>query len=342
MAKKKFIPNLVLILVIVGGIVWVASKFFHFGNVEYTDNAQVRQDIMPVNTRVQGFIKKIYFSEYQHVKKGDTLLVIEDSEFRLQLAQAEANYANAIVGKNAMATTISTTQSNISVSDAAITEAKARLDNAKLEYDRYTTLLSQEAVTRQQFDRVKTEYDAARARYDQLTRQKNSTALLKQEQTQRLEQNDGGIKIAEAALNQARLNLSYTVILATADGVTGRKNIHEGQLVQPGQTMVDLVVADSRWIIANYKETQTSKMKPGQTVKITVDAVPGVTYEGRVQALSKATGASFSLVPQDNSSGNFVKVEQRIPVRIEFTDANSKENLERLRSGMNAECTVNF
>ncbi len=342
MAKKKFIPNLVLILVIVGGIVWVASKFFHFGNVEYTDNAQVRQDIMPVNTRVQGFIKKIYFSEYQHVKKGDTLLVIEDSEFRLQLAQAEANYANAIVGKNAMATTISTTQSNISVSDAAITEAKARLDNAKLEYDRYTTLLSQEAVTRQQFDRVKTEYDAARARYDQLTRQKNSTALLKQEQTQRLEQNDGGIKIAEAALNQARLNLSYTIIVATADGVTGRKNIHEGQLVQPGQTMVDLVVADSRWIIANYKETQTSKMKPGQTVKITVDAVPGVTYEGRVQALSKATGASFSLVPQDNSSGNFVKVEQRIPVRIEFTDANSKENLERLRSGMNAECTVNF
>ncbi len=342
MAKKKFIPNLVLILVIIGGIVWVASKFFHFGNVEYTDNAQVRQDIMPINTRVQGFIKKIYFSEYQHVKKGDTLLVIEDSEFRLQLAQAEANYANAIVGKNAMHTTISTTQSNISVSDAAITEAKARLDNAKLEYDRYTTLLSQDAVTRQQFDRVKTDYDAAQARYDQLTRQKNSTALLKQEQTQRLEQNDGGIKIAEAALNQARLNLSYTVIVATADGVTGRKNIHEGQLVQPGQTMVDLVVADSRWIIANYKETQTSKMQPGQTVQITVDAVPGVVYEGRVQALSKATGASFSLVPQDNSSGNFVKVEQRIPVRIEFTDANSKENLERLRSGMNAECTVNF
>ncbi len=342
MAKKKFIPNLVLILVIIGGIVWVASKFFHFGNVEYTDNAQVRQDIMPINTRVQGFIKKIYFSEYQHVKKGDTLLVIEDSEFRLQLAQAEANYANAIVGKNAMHTTISTTQSNISVSDAAITEAKARLDNAKLEYDRYTTLLSQDAVTRQQFDRVKTDYDAAQARYDQLTRQKNSTALLKQEQTQRLEQNDGGIKIAEAALNQARLNLSYTVIVATADGVTGRKNIHEGQLVQPGQTMVDLVVADSRWIIANYKETQTSKMQPGQTVKITVDAVPGVVYEGRVQALSKATGASFSLVPQDNSSGNFVKVEQRIPVRIEFTDANSKENLDRLRSGMNAECTVNF
>ncbi len=106
--------------------------------------------------------------------------------------------------------------------------------------------------------------------------------------------------------------------------------------------MVDLVVADSRWIIANYKETQTSKMQPGQKVQISVDAVPGVTFEGRIQSISKATGASFSLVPQDNSSGNFVKVEQRIPVRIEFTDANSKENLERLRSGMNAECTVNF
>ena len=342
MAKQKFIPNLILILVIVGGIVWVASKFFHFGNVEYTDNAQIRQDIMPINTRVQGFIKKIYFTEYQHVKKGDTLLVIEDSEFRLQLAQAEANYANAIVGKNAMNTTISTTQNNISVSDAAISEAKVRLDNAKTEYDRYTQLLAQEAVTRQQFDRIKTDYEAAKARYDQLTRQKNSTALLKQEQTQRLEQNDGGIKIAEAALNQARLNLSYTVILASADGVTGRKNIHEGQLVQPGQTMVNLVVTANPWVIANYKETQTTKMQPGQTVEVTVDAVPGVTYEGRVQAISRATGSSFSLVPQDNSSGNFVKVEQRIPVRIELTGKNSKDALARLRSGMNAECTVKF
>lgn len=340
MSKKKFIPNLVLILVIIGGIIWIGAKFFHFGNVEYTDNAQVRQDIMPVNTRVQGFIKKIYFSEYQHVKKGDTLLVIEDSEFRLQLAQAEANYANAIAGRQAMSTSITTTQSNLSVSDAAIEEAKARLDNAKLEYDRYSELLRQEAVTRQQFDRVKTEYDAARARYDQLTRQKHSTSLFKQEQTQRLEQNDGGIKIAEAALNLAHLNLSYTVIVATADGVTGRKNIHEGQLVQPGQTMVDLVVADSRWIIANYKETQTSKMKVGQTVEITVDAVPGVTFEGKVQSISRATGASFSLVPQDNSAGNFVKVEQRIPVRIQFTEANRHDDLNRLRAGMNAECTV--
>ena len=252
--RNKIISNVILLVIILGGICWVCSRFIHFGDVRYTDNAQVKQHITPVNTRVQGFIKKIYFEEYQQVKKGDTLLIIEDSEYRLRLAQAEANYQNALVGKDAMHTTINTTQSNIFATEASIEEARVRLQNAEADYRRYTGLMKEEAVTPQQFDRVKTEYEAAKARYEQLSRQKESTSLVKHEQTQRLEQNDANIKLAEAALNLAKLNLSYTVIVATTDGVTGRKNIHEGELVQPGQTMVTIVDATDKWVIANYKE----------------------------------------------------------------------------------------
>ena len=338
--RKKAIPNFFILIILVAGIAWVCERFLRISSDEYTDNAQVKQHLTPVNTRVQGFIKKIYFEEYQKVKKGDTLVVIEDIEYRLKVAQAEADYHNALVGKNAMYTTINTTQNNILVTDAAIDEQRIRLENAETDYKRYQELVKEEAVTPQQFDRVRTDYAATKARYEQLIRQKQSTSLVKQEQTQRLEQNEAAIKLAEAALELAKLNLSYTVILATTDGVTGRKEIHEGELVQQGQTLVTLVDGTEKWVIANYKETQTTNMHIGQKVKINVDAIPGVRFEGKISSISDATGSAYSIIPQDNSAGNFVKVEQRIPIRIEFTSANKKENLERLRAGMNVECTV--
>ena len=268
--------------------------------------------------------------------------MIEDSEFRFRLAQAEADFQNAISGKNAVATTVHTTQNNIAVSDAGLQEAKVRLDNAEREYHRYKNLLAQDAVTKQQYDAVQTNYEASKARYELLLRQRQSTTLVKQEQTHRLEQTDAGIKLAQAALELARLNLSYTVILAPCDGITGRKEIQEGQLIQPGQTLVDIVDENERWIVANYKETQTTHIREGQPVEIEVDAVPGITFKGAVKSISRATGASFSLLPQDNSAGNFVKVEQRIPVRIEFSAGNRPEDMERLRAGMNVECVVNY
>ena len=338
--RKKAIPNFFILIILVAGIAWVCGRFLRISSDEYTDNAQVKQHLTPVNTRVQGFIKKIYFEEYQKVKKGDTLVVIEDIEYRLKVAQAEADYHNALVGKNAMYTTINTTQNNILVTDAAIDEQRIRLENAETDYKRYQELVKEETVTPQQFDRVRTDYAATKARYEQLIRQKQSTSLVKQEQTQRLEQNEAAIKLAEAALELAKLNLSYTVILATTDGVTGRKEIHEGELVQQGQTLVTLVDGTEKWVIANYKETQTTNMHIGQKVKINVDAIPGVRFEGKISSISDATGSAYSIIPQDNSAGNFVKVEQRIPIRIEFTSENKKENLERLRAGMNVECTV--
>ena len=340
--KKRAIPNFFIALVLVGGISWVCGKFIHLGNVEFTDNAQIKQHLTPVNTRVQGFIKKIYFEEYQPVKKGDTLVVIEDTEYRLKLAQAEADYKNALAGKSAMHTTINTTQNNIFVTDAIIEEQRVRLKNAETDYKRYEELMKEEAVTPQQFDRIRTEYAATKAKYEQLLRQKQSSMLVKQEQTQRLEQNDSDIKLAEAALELAKLNLSYTVICATTDGVTGRKDIHEGELVQAGQSLVTLVDGTEKWVIANYKETQTTDMRRGQQVEMKVDAIPGIVYKGRIVSISDATGSFYSLIPQDNSAGNFVKVEQRIPVRIEFTEENNQSDLKRLRAGMNVECYVNL
>ena len=339
---KKIIYNIIVCIVLVIAIAWVISKFVHFGNVEYTDNAQAKQHIIPVNSRIQGFIKKIHFNEYQPVKKGDTLAIIEDAEYHYKVALAEADYEKATSGKAAMRSTINTTDNNISVSDAAITEVGVRLENAQREYERYKNLLEQEAVTKQQYDAIKTNYEALQARYDQLTKQKQSTSLIKKEQQNRLGQSSAAVKLAEVALELAKLNLSYTIITAPCDGYTGRKNIQEGQLIQAGQTIVYIVDDNDKWIIANYKETQTTHIKEGQTVDIEVDAIPGIVFKGVVGSLSKATGASYSLLPQDNSAGNFVKIEQRIPIRINFTKDNRTEDLQRICAGMNVECTVNY
>ena len=324
---KKLINNIVIVSLLLAGLAYVLSR--------------VRRHITPVNTRVQGFIRKIYFEEYRPVKAGDTLLVIEDAEFRLRLAQARADLANASAGRAAAAVSVATMQNNLSVSDAAIEEVRVRMENCAKELARYEVLLGQEAVTRQQYDNVKTAYDEARARYDQLQRSRQSTTLGRDEQSHRLEQNEAMLRLAEAAVELAELNLSYTVILAPCDGVAGSKDIHEGQLVQPGQTMLEIVDGGGLWVIANYRETQLRHITEGAQVSITADAVPGVVYSGVVEAVSDATGAAFSILPQDNATGNFVKVEQRVPVRISL-EGNSPDQLSLLRAGFNVECRVKY
>ena len=224
---KKQVYNTIVIALLVIGIGYVCTRFLHLGSVEYTDNAQVKQHITPINTRVQGFIKKIYFEEYKPIHKGDTLLVIEDAEFRLRLAQAEADLANALAGQQVTHAGIATTQNNLTVNDAGIEEVCVQRANAERELQRYKKLLEKDAVTRQQYDNVKTAYDAINARYEQALRMKHTTSLIKEEQTHQLGQNEAAVRLAQAAVDLARLNLSYTVIIATCDGVTGRKAIHE-------------------------------------------------------------------------------------------------------------------
>lgn len=338
--KKHIIKDIAIIGVVVAGLLWVSNKFIHFGNVEYTDNAQIRRNIIPLNSRVQGYIKEVRFDDFEFVHKGDTLVVIDSSEYELKVAQANANYQKALTENTAMGIVISTTDNNLSVSDANIEELRIRLIQTETDYKRYEQLLAQKAVTRQQYDNAKADYDATKAKYDMLVRQKKSTSLVKDEQKQRLEQNQANIEVAKAAKNLAELNLSYTVIVAPCDGVTSRKNIQQGQFIQPGQALLSVVEHNNVWVIANYKETQTANIKEGMKVKVSVDAVPGVEYHGVVATLSNATGAQYSIVPQDNSAGNFVKVEQRIPIKIAFTEENSQEEIACLRSGMNVECEV--
>lgn len=340
--NKKYtlraIYNLIVLLLVAAGAYLVVNHFVHFGEGEFTDNATVCQHITPVNTRLQGFIKEIRFNEYQKVHKGDTLVIIEDSEYRLQLAQAEANLANALAGKEATNSSIETTTQNINVTDAGIDEARVQMENAQRDEQRYAQLLKDDAVTPQQYDQVHTTYLAAKARYECVSRSVNTLKSTQHEQSHRLNQNKAGIDAARAAVNLARLNLSYTVIVATADGVVGKKNIHEGQLVQPGQALVDIVDNTELWVVANYRETQLPHIAVGNKVNIKVDAVPDVSFTGCVERISDATGSAFSLIPQDNATGNFVKVEQRIPVRIKL---NASPALDKLRAGMNVECTVN-
>ena len=337
---KKNIRSTLILAIAAAGILWVCGHFFHLGKVEWTDNAQVRRNIVPINSRVQGYIESICFDDFDEVHKGDTLVIIENSEHLLRVAQANAAYQRSLVDSTAMGTTISTTENNLSVSDAAIDELRIRLTQAEADYHRYEQLLAQNAVTRQQYENVKTNYEAMKSRYDMLVRQKQSTRLVKTEQTQRLEQRKADIKAAKAAYDLAKLNLSYTVITAPCDGVASKKNIQLGQLIQPGQNLLSLVESEKVWVVANYKETQTANIQEGLKVKVKVDAVPGVAYKGVVTAIANATGAQYSVVPVDNATGNFVKIKQRIPVRIDFTMENTPEDLKRLRSGMNVECEV--
>ena len=347
--------NLVVLVMVLGGLFWVVKSYFNFGNDKYTNAAQVESFINPINTRVSAYIKEIRFVEHQPVKKGDTLLILDNREILTQVGQAEAAYMAALASKNVTSQTVNTASNNVSTvganvqaSKAGIEAAKARLWNAEQNFKRYQNLLKDEAVTRQQFDQIKTEYEAQKAQLEvqiaqlqSVVNTKSSSELTVNEVKSRLGMNDAEIKRAENALEMAKLNLSYTVITAPHDGIMGRRSVNVGQLLNPSQQVATIVDINNVWITANYRENQMKNVKIGGLAKVTVDALGGKEFEGKITAISGATGARYSAVPVDNSTGNFVKVQQRIPVRIEFTDKNKIEDLKQLRAGMNVQVTIN-
>lgn len=334
----KLSHNLIVVAFLCGGITLIISRFCHFGRVEYTDNALVCQHITPIHSRVPGFVQEIRFEDYQSVRQGDTLVLIDDSEMRLHLAQAEADLANAQAGNRASNATIRTTRNKLLVSDARLDEARVQLENAERDYQRYTSLLANKAVTQQQFDQVETHYLAAKARYEQLSRARQTTTLVESEQTERLGQTEAVLELMEANVRLARLNLGYCAVIATADGIVGKKEIHVGQLVQAGQLIVSIVDSDNKWVEANFRESQLHHISVGSEVDIQVDAVPDRKYHGVVESMAAATGIATNHIPVDNATGNFVKVEQRLPVRIRLTDS----DLDDLKAGYNVECEVKY
>jgi len=339
---KKIISYIVTLAVVVAAAVWIGSKFVHPGRVEFTDNATVSLQIVPVNSRVQGYIREIRFREFEPVHRGDTLVVIDDADMRLQVARARADYQNALAGRDVADRSVGVATANVAVTEASVAEARVVMENAATDFARYEQLLARDAVTRQQYDAARTDYEAKKARYEMLARQRSASNSVVDQTRHRIAQNEAGIDLAAALLETAELNLSYCVIVAPCDGYASRKEIQVGQLVQPGQTLLDVVDSADVWVTANYKETQLQHIAPGSEAVIKVDAIPGVTFSGRVESISKATGASLSLLPQDNSAGNFVKVRQRVPVRIVFTPDNSAADMALLRAGMNVECEIRY
>lgn len=241
---RRMIQNVVVLVILAIGIWWISVQFIKFNISTYTDNAQVRRHIVPVTARVQGYIKEVRFDEYSYVHKGDTLVIIEDREYQLKLAEAEAELQNAESGKTALSSAINTTENNIGVNEASILGTKAELENAERDMKRYAALLKTKAVTPKQYDDAKTHYERTKAEYDMLCRQKRSTSLTKAEQTKQLGQQDANIKLAKVHKDYAALNVSYTIITAPTDGYTSKKTLQEGQLVQPGQQLLSIVDED--------------------------------------------------------------------------------------------------
>lgn len=337
--KKNLIGKIVAICLLLAGIIVIVMMFCD-NRYERTDDAQVEQYISPVNVKVSGYIREIRFTEHQHVRKGDTLLVIDDREYAIALQQAEASLMDARSGRKVVGNTLNTASNSATVYDASIEEAELRVEKLQRDYERYAKLLEKKASTPIVVEQYKTELDMAKARVSALKRQREAARSSVSEVSQRQENAEAAILRAEAAVNMARLNLSYTVVTAPADGCMGRRTIEEGQLVSPGQTITTLIPDTRKWVVANFKETQMSRIRTGQAVEIRIDALPGKLFNGTVTAISAATGSKYSMVPTDNSAGNFVKIQQRIPVRIDFDNGLSAEDNRRMAAGMMCEIKV--
>ena len=329
-----------LSIVIIVVIVWIVRTYYLQDTEIYTDDAQVEEYINPINTRITGYLREIRFTDHQRVHKGDTLVTIDDREYRIAVEQAQAALLAARASRGVTASAVSTVHSNLQITDANIRSLEARIWNAQQNMERFGHLLKDDAATQQQYDQVKTDYTSLVEQKEALLRQRMTTNLSTAETSKRIPVNEADIQRAHAAMDLASLNLSYTIITAPYDGVTGRRNIQEGQAVTGGQTLLSFVRGDSKWVVANFKETQVTQLHSGEKMLLTADAIPGVEFEGQIVAVSEATGSKYSAIPVDNSTGNFVKVRQRIPVRIEFTAGNNKADLDRLIAGMNIEVRV--
>lgn len=331
--RRQIIASLLGVGVLVWGVIKVSMLFLDYKKTETCNDAQIEQYLSPVNVRATGYIKKVYFTEHQNVKKGDTLLVLDDREYRIRVMDAEASLKDAQSGANVIDATEVTTRNSASVYESSIGEIQIRL--AKLEKDeiRYKNLVERKAATPIQLEQIQTELRATREKLESVKRQQKAALSGVNEVKTRRGNTEAAIERTQAALEMAKLNLSYTVVVAPCDGKLGRRTIEEGQYINAGTTITYIIPDTQKWVIANYKETQVENLFVGQKVRMTVDALDDREFEGTVTAISGATGSKFSLVPTDNSAGNFVKIQQRVPVRIDF-EGLSKEDNNRLAAGM--------
>ncbi|MEZ5024990.1 MAG: HlyD family secretion protein [Chitinophagales bacterium] len=365
-SPKKIIAPIVGVLLLCGAILFAYKKISYSLHNEDTDNSVIESNIVPIATRIQGYVDVIYVKNNQFVKKGDTILKLDDRDLKIRLQQAilntksaasnvnvmESNVTTANASANAVSTSVSTAQANIATAQANVEAAKVRVWNATENFKRYEQLYQQTSATKAQYDAALTEKQSAEKQVEVLEKQvKVAQAQLKAAQQQATASHTQAngistqVNLAEVNIQQqqanvefAKLQLSYAYILAPCDGYVTKKNVQIGQLLNPGQIVLNIVDDSQLWITANFKETQIEDMKVGQPVEVKVDAYPDKKFEGKIESIQAATGSQFSLLPADNATGNFVKVVQRIPVRIALID--DKNDAYQLRAGMNVNVAV--
>lgn len=353
--KKNRMFLIILIVLLIGGGWFGISAYINSQHHVTTDDAQISGDILPVIPRISGYVDRILVNDNQYVHKGDTLFVIDIRDLKIAvdeakaaLATAEANVGASHANFAAAHSGIATSQAGVNTIEAQIEAAKIKLTRAEQDYVRYANLIKDHSITQQQYEEMKANRDLSAQQLSILQQQKDqagsqTTAVATQSKATRQT-----IAVAKAMVEQrkvdlenAQLNLSYAYVLAPDDGQVSTVNIQPGQMVQAGQQVFNLVHSRRVWVVANYKETKIGKIVPGQPVVIKADAFPGHKFQAEVSSFSPATGARFSLLPPDNATGNFVKVVQRVPIKITFKDSNDSL-LTRLRPGMNVTVDVNI
>jgi len=335
--KNKVLP-IILVLVIGSSLFFGFNKYRYALHHEDTDDAQIDADISPVYSRISGYVSDIRFEDNQKVKKGDTLIIIDGRDLQIKVEQSEAAIANANAAIKVAEAAVETAKGNATVAQSGIEAANVRLWKADQDYNRFNSLLTLDATTKQKFDAAKAEKDGAQAAVNAAKSQlvvANKQVAAAQEQ---IAVANAQLKQRQADLDYAKLQLTYCIITAPAEGLASKKNVQNGQLVNVGSPLCAIVGNEGVYVIANFKETQLSQMKEGQPVSVVVDAFPDEKIAAKVYRFSAATGAKFSLLPPDNASGNFVKVIQRVPVKIKFDDASKVKDM--LRPGMSVKVSV--
>ncbi|RZK34467.1 MAG: HlyD family secretion protein [Pedobacter sp.] len=349
--KSKVVPIILGVLLIIG-IVFGITEWNYFSKHVDTDDAQIDGDISPVVARVSGYVKDINFEENTHVTEGQILVKLDDSDFKIKLEQTEAGQKGANAGVGVAQSQIVATQANTSTAKANVESARANVQAANVkvnlalkDYARYANLVKDGSITQQAFDQAKANKESAEAAKQaaqaafQAAEDQYQAAVKQVGTTQsQLAVSSNVISQRQSDIDFAKLQLSYTDIKAPATGIVSKKNVQKGQLVQAGQSLFSVVNDGSIYVTANFKETQLEKIKTGSKVEIEVDAYPEEKIQGEVYNFSPITGAKGSLLPPDNATGNFVKVVQRIPVKIKIHP--SKELLAKLRPGMSVKASV--
>lgn len=350
--NKKFL-FLFGALILVGGSYGV-YKYLHALAHEQTDDAQIEKNMNPIIPRVAGYVDKVYVSDNDQVKKGDTLFTIDNRDYVVRLEEAKAALAAAQGSLDVARADIGGAQATVSVSEANVLSAggnietaRIRMGRARADFERYANLYKNHSITKQQYEQAEAakleaenqvrilETQQKASKYQQSVSQSRSNVSAKQTEVAA-----ANIKTAQARVEAAQLNLGYTVVLAAVDGQVSKISLQPGQFVQPGQSLFSIVGENNVWVVANFKETQLNKMRVGQKATIKVDAYPDTDFEGTVTSFSPATGSRFSLLPPDNATGNFVKTIQRLPVKIALDSKNDAEKLKQLRPGMNVDVDV--